>query len=201
MRWLLIYFVVLLMASMADAARENEESVPEGCKVCRIDLDDFSGCWNNSLTHFTKNVEADLNQLVSSFIHFSRWKKVHDTEEDFKDAILEQTLTEYEALSEEDRGPLSAADFRLIFDVIFNRTRAIEPRFEDEIYLPTLVCPTPCGYADRMYVALFFVLVIAFFLAVIVFLVYLFLIHRKTDREGQFRTMRDNRCADLCAGF
>jgi hypothetical protein len=81
------------------------------------------------------------------------------------------------------------------------QTRHIEPQFEDAIYLPTFSCPTPCSYADRMYVALFFVLVVAFFLTVIVFLTYLFLIHRKTDSEGKFHTVRGNRCADLCAAM
>lgn len=81
------------------------------------------------------------------------------------------------------------------------QTRDLEDDYKDAIYLPSLSCPVPCDYADRMYVALFFVLMVAFFLVVIAFLVYLFLIHRKTDKDGQVRTVRGNSCLDNCSGL
>ena len=62
------------------------------CRRCSVDKDTLSGCWNQSVTYYTEDLQSSLNDFASTLIHLSRWKSLQeslgDNAQDFEVSVL-----------------------------------------------------------------------------------------------------------------
>ncbi|XP_013396146.1 uncharacterized protein LOC106163176 [Lingula anatina] len=154
----------------------------ECTRACSVLTDpDLVPCWQQSTEYFAQTLSKAIEDFAAINVHVSRWKQNHKEQSDkyaeFDHEIVNKTLDGMDFAGT----TLSKEDLAEIYNLILNKTRKVEPNYEQEdelVELPHVECPVPCSYTVTMWIALFSVMIVVTFLTLLVTGAYLFTLHR-----------------------